>query len=90
MREWEYKWSLVSLEKVREKVEGKTVVRLILEGADKVAELGQQGWELVSVQPFQSTFTGESWAGGPGGSEVYSYTLFFKRPKGPERSADSP
>jgi len=49
-----------------------------------VDELGQQGWELVSVQPFQSTFTGESWAGGPGGSAVSSYVFFFKRPKTPE------
>lgn len=82
MPEWEYKWSLVSLVRVREKVEGETVVRLRLEGADKVAELGRQGWELVSVQPFQSSFSGESWAGGPGGSEVNSYLLFFKREKG--------
>ncbi len=81
MQEWEYKWSLVGLGRVSEKVGGKTVTRLILEGADKVAELGQQGWELVSVQPFQSAFGGESWAGGPGGSEVSSYILFFKRPK---------
>ncbi len=80
MQEWEYMWSLVSLVQVREKVEGKTVVRLRLEGADKVDELGRQGWELVSAQPFQSTFSGESWAGGPGGSEVSSYILFFKRP----------
>jgi len=49
-----------------------------------VAELGRQGWELVSVQPFQSTFTGESWAGGPGGSVVSIYVFFFKRPKSPE------
>lgn len=81
MQEWEHKWSLVGLGRMSEKVEGKTVTRLILEGADKVAQLGQQGWELVSMQPFQSTFTGESWAGGPGSSEVSSYILFFKRPK---------
>ena len=49
-----------------------------------VAELGRQGWELVSVQPFQSTFTGESWAGGPGGSVVSIYMFFFKRPKSSE------
>jgi hypothetical protein len=81
MPEWEYTWSLVRLDAVREKVEGETVVRRRLEGADKVAELGRQGWELVSVQPLESTFTGESWAGGPGGSEVFSYLLFFKRVK---------
>jgi hypothetical protein len=81
MPEWEYTCSLVSLENVREEVEGKAVARLRLEGADKLAELGQQGWELVSVQPFITAFTGESWAGGPGGSEVSSYLLFFKRAK---------
>ena len=63
---------------------GKKVATGIWEGADKVAELGRQGWELVSVQPFVSTFSGESWAGGPGGSEVSSYMFFFKRLKAPE------
>ena len=84
MPEWEHKWALVSLETVHEKVEGKAVVKLRLEGADKVDELGRQGWELVSVQPFTTAFTGESWAGGPGGSEVNSYLLFFKRVKAAE------
>ena len=66
---------------VWQKVGGKKVATGIWEGADKVAELGRQGWELVSVQPFVSTFSGESWAGGPGGSEVSSYMFFFKRVK---------
>jgi len=68
MQQWEYKWCAVLLD-----------VEMNL-----VAYLGRQGWELVSVQPFQSTFTGELWAGGPGGSRVSSYMFFFKRPKGPE------
>jgi len=84
MPEWEYTWSLVRLVEVRQKRGGKAVVVRTWEGADKVAELGQQGWELVSVQPFESAFSGESWAGGPGGSEVYSYMFFFKRVKGAE------
>jgi hypothetical protein len=39
----------------------------------------------VSVQPFISTFGGESWAGGPGASQVSSYMFFFKRPKAKKR-----
>jgi len=46
-----------------------------------VQKAGREGWELVSVQPFVSTFSGESWAGGPGASQVSSYMFFFKRPK---------
>jgi len=84
MQEWEYKWFLVRLVKVSKKVGELKVAMGIWEGADKVAELGRQGWELVSVQPFVSTFSGESWAGGPGGSKVSSYMFFFKRPKAAE------
>jgi hypothetical protein len=83
MQEWEYMWSLVRWVPLRrKKQEGKTVVEGQWDGTDKVAELGQQGWELVSVQPFTSAFSGESWAGGPGASEVSSYMFFFKRVKG--------
>ena len=54
MQEWEYKWSLVRLVEVWQETGGKKVATGIWEGADKVAELGRQGWELVSVQPFVS------------------------------------
>ena len=92
MTEWEYTWFQVSWVKTGEKKEkGRTLEIGRWEGADKVVELGQQGWELVSVQPFVSTFSGESWAGGPGASSVSSYMFFFKRPKaaeaGPKRSS---
>jgi hypothetical protein len=52
-----------------------------------VEKAGREGWELVSVQPFVSTFSGESWAGGPGASQVSSYMFFFKRAKGSEGRA---
>jgi hypothetical protein len=82
LQEWEYVWFQIRWVPLRtKKRRGTTVVEGRWEGAEKVAELGQQGWELVSVQPFISTFGGESWAGGPGSSEVSSYMFFFKRPK---------
>ena len=82
MQEWEHTWFQVRWVPLRQKKQGgKTVVEGRWEGAGKVVELGQQGWELVSVQPFMSTFSGESWAGGPGASQVSSYMFFFKRPK---------
>ena len=52
MQEWEYTWFQVRWVPLRQKKQkGETVVEGRWEGADKVAELGQQGWELVSVQP---------------------------------------
>ena len=82
MPEWEYTWCLVRwVITGKRKEKGATLVEGRWAGADKVAELGQQGWELVSVQPFVSAFSGESWAGGPGASEVSSYMFFFKRVK---------
>jgi len=91
MQEWEYKWLQVQWVPLRrKKQEGRMVVEGQWEGADKVAELGEQGWELVSVQPFTSTFSGESWAGGPGASEVSSYMFFFKRVKGSIEADTSP
>jgi hypothetical protein len=82
MQEWEYKWLLVLwVPLARRKQEGRTVVEGRWEGADGVEKAGREGWELVSVQPFVSTFSGESWAGGPGASQVSSYMFFFKRPK---------
>ena len=60
------------------------------EGREEVGKAGQEGWELVSVQPFISTFSGESWAGGPGASQVSSYLFFFKRAKAKETSARTP
>ena len=90
MQEWEYTWFQVRWVPLRQKKQkGETVVEGRWEGADKVAELGQQGWELMSVQPFMSTFSGESWAGGPGGCEVSSYMFFFKRPKREEGRAST-
>ncbi|MGQ9573141.1 MAG: hypothetical protein ACUVV3_08155 [Dehalococcoidia bacterium] len=90
MQEWEYKWFQVRWVPLRRtKREGKTVVQGRWEGADEVERAGRDGWELVSVQPFLSTFGGESWAGGPGASQVSSYMFFFKRPKGEQRRAAS-
>ena len=82
MQEWEYIWFPVRWVPLRqEKQRGNTVVEGRWEGSEKVGELGQQGWELVSVQPSVSIFTGATYAVGPGASEVSSYMFFFKRPK---------
>jgi len=82
MPEWEHIWVQVRWVALsRKKQGGQMLVEGRWEGAERVAELGQQGWELVSVQPFTTTFGGESWAGGPGASQVSSYMFFFKRVK---------
>jgi len=81
MPEWEHIWVQVRWVPLPVKKSGKGLVAGVWQGADKVAELGREGWELVSVQPFTTTFGGESWAGGPAASQVSSYMFFFKRPK---------
>jgi hypothetical protein len=91
MQEWEYKWIQVEWVPTRKsKEKGATFVHGRWEGRDEVEKAGQEGWELVSVQPFTSTFSGESWAGGPGASEVSSYMFFFKRVKGSIEADTSP
>jgi len=73
MQEWEYKWIQVEWVPTRKsKEKGATFVHGRWEGVDGVEKAGREGWELVSVQPFVSTFSGESWAGGPGASQVSS------------------
>jgi len=88
MREGEHKWLQVWRVRTGKKKE-KGVVVGIWQGADKVAELGREGWEMVSVQPFTTTFGGESWAGGPAASQVSSYMFFFKRVKEPHEANTS-
>jgi integrase len=47
MQEWEYTWFQVRWLPLHQKEQkGKTVVEGRWEGADKVAELDQQGWEM--------------------------------------------
>ena len=83
MQEWEYKWIQVRwVTTGKKKGKGVTLLQGIWKGSEEVEKAGQEGWELVSVQPFVSIFGGESWAGGPGSSEVSSYMFFFKRLKG--------
>jgi hypothetical protein len=90
MPEWEYKWVQVRWVPLRQsKEKGATFVHGRWEGREEVEKAGQEGWELVSVQPFTSSFGGESWAGGPGTSSVSSYMFFFKRVKGKQRQAAS-
>jgi len=82
MQEWEYKWIQVQWVATRkEKQKGSTLVHGRWEGREEVEKAGEEGWELVSVQPFTSSYGGESWAGGPGTSSVSSYMFFFKRRK---------
>jgi hypothetical protein len=70
----------------QERGEGRNAGAGRWEGREEVEKAGQEGWELVSVQPFISTHGGESWAGGPGTSSVSSYLFFFKRPSGKAKS----
>ena len=82
MQEWEYKWLQMQwVPTGKHKEKGVTFVQGRWEGREEVEKAGQEGWELVSVQPFTSSHGGESWAGGPGTSSVSSYMFFFKRPK---------
>ena len=91
MPEWEYKWIQVEWVPTRKSKEKcATFVHGRWEGREEVEKAGHEGWELVSVQPFTSTFSGESWAGGQGASEVSSYMFFFKRPRAKETSARTP
>jgi hypothetical protein len=91
MQEWEYKWIQVQWVATRKsKEKGAALVHGRWQGREEVEKAGQEGWELVSVQPFTSTFSGESWAGGPGASEVSSYMFFFKRLKGSIEADTSP
>ena len=64
MLKWEYTWIVVphSLKKI--KVEGGKISAL-----DYVNEMGERGWEMVSVE---QSFPG---------SGLSDYILFFKRPK---------
>ena len=63
MQEWEYRWLQVMWVPARKKKEkGVTTVHGRWEGRKEVEKAGQEGWGLVSVQPFTSTFSGESWA----------------------------
>lgn len=90
MQEWEYKWTQVRwVTAGKKKGKGVTLLQGIWKGSEEVEKAGQEGWELVSVQPFVSTFSGESWAGGPGSSEVSSYMFFFKRAKRGKGKASS-
>ena len=69
MREWEHKWLQVWRVRTGKKKEKGVALEVgRWEGREEVAELGREGWELVSVQPFTTTFGGETWAGGPGAS----------------------
>ena len=66
MQKWEYKWVVIpgSLRKMKVSEQREKVQSL-----DYVNELGNQGWELVSVE--------QSYPG----SGISDYILFFKRPK---------
>jgi hypothetical protein len=64
IQRWEYLWVVIPNSLGKMKVAGEKV-----EAIDYVNQLGEQGWELVSVEQ------------GFPGSGLSDYILFFKRPK---------
>lgn len=64
IQRWEYLWVVIPNSLGKMKLAGEKV-----EAIDYVNQLGEQGWELVSVEQ------------GFPGSGLSDYILFFKRPK---------
>ena len=66
MQEWEYKWLQVQwVPTGQHKEKGVTFVQGRWEGREEVEKAGQEGWELVSVQPFTKQPWGRVMGGRP-------------------------